>query len=357
MLKKYIMLIILSLICFTTISFAQDVEFKTEKENMGITQVTEAVGKLSKYMTMDEVKEQIGEPTQITGPIFRYLFVDGERLTLYFNDDKLFAAINKDRTDLLATRYTAKVIDYSILIDNEEMLTTNPMLIINDKQYILIEDFVEISKINFVWNMEKQQLEITTSVPFIGYREITINGGIRSAINTLSNMGLTINEINQRIPKYEKVTLEEKNAGIAELKEAVSKLNGLNMNEVIQFMGYPTADIGSGLYIPMYIFLGGEYITLSYGPDDKLDSVTNKNLLNLFSTEYTTIGEDFPVFINGKELLISNPIVTVNKITYLPIEHLNRTFVPIEDFSKAFGMKINFNEEKQQLEIVTKKEN
>ena len=350
--KKHAIFILLVLTFVTIISFAQDVIFEPGKENIGITQVTEAVGKLSKYMTMDEVKEQIGVPTQITGSIFRYLFFDRERLTLYFDNDKLLAAIDKNRTDLLAIKYTAKVIDYSILIDNTEMLTSNPLLIINNKQYILIEDFVELSKINIVFNTEKQQMEIRTDIPFIGYREISIQRGIKQAIG----MGLTLNEINQKITNYSGVTQEEKNAGVTELKDAVGKINinDMNRSEVIELIGYPTVDIGSGLSIPVYLFSSGEYITLSYGYEDKLHSVHNKNYLDLLSTEYTAIAEDYPVFIDGKELLISNPIVTIDKVTYLPIAHLNKTFVPIEDFAATLGIKANWNEEKQQLEITTK---
>jgi len=48
--------------------------------------------------------------------------------------------------------------------------------------------------------------------------------------------------------------------------------------------------------------------------------------------------------MDGKELLTSNSVVTIQ----------SKVYVPIEDIAEQSGMKVFFNEEKQQFEITTK---
>ena len=301
---------------FTVTSFAQD-EGKTNMEEK--VQYEEAVSKLSKNMTVDEVVQNIGEPTRTES--FSYLFDDGEYLMLFFNDGKLSAALNKNNSDFLAEEYTAKTVGFSVLIDNEELIICNPILTINDKNYFPIEELSEEIRIELHWNQEKQQLEITTQTT----KDIDIDNQL------------------------------EKKEGITKVKEAASKLNkGMTWKEIIEQIGEPTSDIGSGRSIPKYSFAGGESLILGIDRNDKLSSANNKNDFNLLSSEYKAIVEDFPVFINGEQVLTFNNIVTIDKLTYLPIQNLKKTYISIEDFTEQLGITVNFNEEKQQLEITTK---
>jgi len=152
----------------------------------------------------------------------------------------------------------------------------------------------------------------------------------------------------------EKMGVEEENidmityrkTGIAQLRETVGKLNtGMTIKEVEDLIGKPSFNTG-GRYIPTYTFPGFEYLTLDYGfNNDKLISVRNKDKINLLASEYEANPAEFPVAIDGEEPITSNPVVIINK----------KVYVPIEDLAEQLGIEVKFNEEKQQLEIVTKK--
>jgi len=343
MFKKYILLILAMLAFLSVMSFAQDGGIKMEEEKTGIIQLKEATDKLSKGMTKDEVVEQIGEPFYFTtykpgGSTLIYLFNDDERMTLQFNtDNKLSEAKDKNWDDLLS-EYTAKVSDInSFLIDQAEVLSPIPIVTINEKIYIPIEEIAIDLKINANLNKEKQVLEIATNAP---------------------------------PPQNIELTRTEKNSGIALMREAIGKLRiGMEYDKVIELVGRPTHDVGYGGFIPLYLFTGkemfttnreiigfdtdystllsvGEVISLNYDSDNKLFSANTKGF-NLFRTEYPANHISSSVFINEKEHIISNPIVTIG----------GNIYVPIEDIAQQLGITVSFNEEKQQLEIVTKKEN
>jgi len=146
------------------VSLNAEVIQQVEPTITGIAQMKEASDKLSKGMTIEEVKQNIGEPSVEFGSNkIAYFFDDMEILYLDFKDGKLYAALTKDDLDLLSKELiVAKVIIFSIFINGEEPLTSNPIVTINDNIYIPIEDLAEQLGIKVSFNEEKQQLEITT---------------------------------------------------------------------------------------------------------------------------------------------------------------------------------------------------
>jgi len=147
------------------------VSFNEEKQNSehkitGITQMVEAISKINKGMTIGEVVRHIGEPTQVysfTSDIY-YSFGDTETIKLLFIDDKLLSTMYyRDNIDLLSAEYiTANIYNFTILLNGEEPLTSNPIVTINDKVYVPIEDLAEQLGITVNFNEEKQLLVITT---------------------------------------------------------------------------------------------------------------------------------------------------------------------------------------------------
>ena len=338
MIKKYVAIFIFVISAFLPLaSFAQEEIISIV--SMTIMPFDESLAKLSKGMTKDEVIEQIGEPLYSSGSTFMYSFDDGEYIILEFNDaDKLSGAKDKNFDDLLA-EYTAKVSDNNLIfIDQDEILTAIPIVTINDKVYIPIEEIVTDLKIGVNLNNEKQSLEITTNVP---------------------------------PPQDLELTRLEKNSGIRQMRAAVDKLLvGMLPDEVKQLIGIPTHNIGSGLSIPIYLFTGketfiinreitdpsytgndsilfavGEVISLNYEFDSGLLSVKTKGI-NLLKTEYPANHVGFSLFADDKELTVASPIVTINYNIY----------VPIEDLTEYLGVKVTFNAEKQLLEMSTIKE-
>jgi len=346
MLKKYVMLILAMLAFLSLASFAQDTEAPTTKKNEEITQIEEAASKLSKNMTVDEVKQLLDEPagadagyysTNLT--FLTYLFSGKEYLILRFVDDKLTEALDKNDSDLLLTEYMAKVADFSILVNNEEMPVSNPILTVNGNIYFSITELSELLEISVSFNNEKQRLEFATDVP--------INLGF---------MTKRIPEEVDRIPDYIStivpITRAEKNKGITQMKEATDKLSiGMTIEKVEQLLGKPTRAIGSGIYGTLYEFAGGEMLILTYF--DRLDTISNKGGFDLSLKEYKATVEEFPVFVDGKEIVILNPVVTIDKMRYATAQHLAKTYVPIEDLAEQLGIMVTFNEEKQLLEIAT----
>jgi len=184
MLKKYIVPILAMLAFLSLTSFSQDGKPTLEEEKAGITQLKEAVSKLSVGMTWDEVVRQLGEPkfvTHASAYIPFYLFAGGQSLTLNFDgQNKLFAAYNKDRFDLLLKEYTAKVTNISVLVDGEDVLFSNPILTINGKIYLSVEELNGVLPVYVTFNEVMQQLEfITTDTPItIGFTTKTMQAPI-----------------------------------------------------------------------------------------------------------------------------------------------------------------------------------
>ena len=130
------------------------------------------------------------------------------------------------------------------------------------------------------------------------------------------------------------------------MKEQVSKLSrGMTISEVEQRIGEPTHNMGFGRYIPVYVFSGGESLTLDYRPDnDTLMTARNKDGFDLLATEYTAKVAEFPIFINNKKISTSNPIVTIN----------DRTYIPLKELEEQLGVKIEWSKDECAVKIETK---
>jgi len=331
MLRKCIMLLILSLTFVTAVSFAQNGGAMADDKNEEAIQMEYAVNKLSVGMATDEVLQLLGEPKHVSNvgksSIYIYEYVNLKYLILLSNNDKLSAALNKDGVDLLSTEYIAKTIHSPVLVDNNEILTSNPILTINDQTYLPIEDLEEEFSIKVSRYEEKRQLEMKTII-----------------ITFMHDMSI-IKSINIETNTEDDNILSKNKKGITQLKETINKLEiDMTWEKIVELIGNPTRDAGSGLYIPQYLFEDGESLTFGIYGDI---AAYNKDGFDLLATEYLAKTVYFPVLIDDKEQLTSNPIVSIN----------NKIYVPIENLAQQLGIKVCFNEEKQQLEIVTKKEN
>ena len=88
-----------------------------------------------------------------------------------------------------------------------------------------------------------------------------------------------------------------------------------------------------------YTFDGGETLEVCYF-GVLASYASSKDGINLLNLEYTAETVDFPVSINGMEVITLNPIVTIRK----------KIYVPIVDFSDQLGIKVDWDKERQQKE-------
>jgi len=288
-------------------------------------------------------------------------------------------------TKYVFDNYLAEITDFPVLLDGTELITSNPIVAINGNMYLPIEELSDILKIKIAFDIDKKQYHITTNVSpsaneinqyypaivtdtpvYIDDHElltfnsiVTINGKIYIPIEELEEeLKIKISPYNENQPLKITTGVEEgftnlkDIVGIARFKEDFNKLHkGMTENEVKQVLSrYFDPNIN---YInmndnppPQYIHENsGIILTASYGNQDKsLSALFNGYGLDLLATGYVARLVDSTVSLDGKELLISNPIVTIH----------NKVYVPIEDLAEQLGIKVSFNEEKQQLEITTK---
>ena len=139
-------------------------------------------------------------------------------------------------------------------------------------------------------------------------------------------------------------TVAMNNTGAAILQDQVGKLSrGMTCDEVLKCIGKPTVDIGSGRYIPVYLFDGGESLTLTFDFNNKLSTAQNKDGFDLLSREYSAKLAEFPVLVNGEEIITSNPIVTIN----------DKTYIPLKEMETQLGIKVEWSEEEGTVKIIT----
>ncbi len=126
----------------------------------------EILSRLSYGMTPAEVEEALGKPSVpiITGryiPI--YYSSEGIRIELYFEDENynLSGAYSEDGIDLLADSWKAEKANFDLRVDNEEIVSGNPIVTINGKTYIPLKEFEEYLGIEVEWN-EDGRVEIVT---------------------------------------------------------------------------------------------------------------------------------------------------------------------------------------------------
>ena len=133
--------------------------------------------------------------------------------------------------------------------------------------------------------------------------------------------------------------------GTARLKEQVSKLSrGMTMTEVIHLIGNPTFDKGSGRYIPVYLFVGGETLTLDVGADNQLIAARNKDGFDLLTTEYAAKVANVSIIVENKQMITSNPVVTIN----------NRTYIPLREVCNFIGYNVNWDGESGVISLTGK---
>ena len=415
--------------------------FTVAKNNDGILQMRETASKLSNKMTRDEVVLLIGEPTFENGFGDVYWFTGGERLILNYDTrlstrnkdgfnllrseytvtvsnfpvvidgEKLLTSnpvLNVDRGKIYlsaqdfekafglkvswdkenqqleaATKnkygeYEAKVVDFSIFIDGNELITSNPIVAFDGNIYFSIQELAEELRIKINWNNEKKQIEITTNIDsfsreyaatvtdipiFVNGKElltlspfITISGNRYLPIEEVEEeLGIKVDRDEEKqllkiTNAVEGFTVSKNSVAIAMLKEDIGKLNtGMTQREVAQVLGFSSRDpndIGLGINPPTrYKHKSGEVLRATYDNQDKsLSALFNKDGFDLLATGYIARTIGFPIFINDKELLISNPIVTIH----------NKVYVPLDNLAEQLGIKVTFGEERQQLEITTK---
>ena len=273
------------------------------------------------YLPLSLVEEQLGLKVGFNAEK-KYIEIRTDALS---NNVK-----NKNLFDLFSTEYAAMVTNLSVSIDGHELSILNPILTINGNRYLPIEELEEELRLRVKTNgNELKQLGIDTDAREFDY--------------------LFVTHVEITTDVTEELTVPKNHTGIARFKEDISKLSkGMTNIEVMQILGEPKPDpnaIPSSFVPPeLYIHKDGEILMASYNLDGELSTLANKDGFDLLSTGYVAKIVDSPVFRDDKELLASNPIVTIH----------NKVYVPIEDLAEQLGIKVSFNEEKQLLEITTK---
>ena len=434
MINKYILVLIILFFLTTGV-------FTMAKTNEGIVQMKEAASKLSDKMTRDEVVQLIGEPTFKNGFGDVYWFEGGERLILKYgtwlsarnkdgfnllrseynvtvsnfpvviDGEKLLTSnpvLNVDRGKIYlsvqdfekafglkvswdkenqqleaATKnnygeYEAKIVYFPVLIDGNELITSNPIVAFDGNIYFSIQELAEKLRIKIDWNNDKKQTEIITNsygfhneyaaivtdVPIyvdgnklLTFNPIvTINGNIYFPIEDWFGIRVDCDEEKQQLKittNVEGFIVLKNHEDIARFKDDIGKLHyGMTRKEVRQILfDYSDPNVnykGMSSMPPIYYIHHNSGIILTSPYSDQgysLSALFNEDGFDLLATGYVAKLVDFPVFIDGKELLtISNPIVTIH----------NKVYVPLDNLAEQLGITVTFNEEKQQLEIITK---
>ena len=353
-----------------------------------ISLVKEAVGKLRKGMTEDEVIKLLGEPWSKYANYQMYLFGFWGTLNLQYEEGKLISALHNYVLDLFSVELAVvKVVDFPIFVDGEGLLAFDPIVALDDVIYVSTMDIGK--KIKGVHlNEEKHTLEITTKANDEEYMAkvfdatILIDGEKSFTLNPIVTIGgkiyLPIEELeeefqikviqNAEYQPYEingKVrgtfrvitaleiateikdgfTIKDK-AAIAALKEDVNKIHrGMAGDEVKQVLGkteIPGISVPSLYQYYDYTHKNDADLGLSY-IDGKLFAAFNPNGFDLLSTAYIAETMSVPLLIDKDEILISMPIVMIHYAIYLPIEEL----------AEHLGLEVNFSDEGG-LEITTK---
>jgi len=356
------------------------------KDTIDLLEVTSLTSALRHPILIDGKKLLSSNPiVTISGNIYISIkdLADQFGIEVSFDKEKLQP---KTITRYVSDYYLAEITDIPTFIDAKKLVTSNPIVTINGNMYLPIEELSGILKIEIIFDKDKRLYEITTNVSsstneFDQYYPaivtdipiyiddnklltfnpiVAINGNIYLPIDELEEELQVKVDHSKEKPKLEITTgmgegfAKSKDiASISRFKEDFSELHkGMTENEVKQVLSrYLDPKIN---YISMndnppkrYIHENsGIILTAPYGNQNKnLSALFNEDGFDLLATGYVARLIDFPVFIDGKELLTtSNPIVTIH----------NKVYVSIEDFAEQLGMKVSFNEEKQQLEITTK---
>ena len=349
MLKRYFLPIFMIFAFLTVLSLAQEaviniepsIEVTQEQRSEGIAQMKDAVAKLSVGMTKDEVKQQIGEPEKDYDSAYIYLFVGEEFITLFFYEGKqLSSSYNRYGLDLLSTEETAKFVDFTVLINDEELLTTNPVVTIGEKIYLPIEGMadqlgIEVNRKNI----------FAFSARTLGKKKL----GVVSVLSVDEEEQFLKISTNVLMTKEKKLAMEDRKIGVERVKEIVSQLKiGMHSSEVDKIITEEVFWAMSSRHWNQFKFAGDEELILSYKDfTHKLESISNTNGFNLFLKEYMTANVDAPIFIDNEEIITSSPVMLVDS---------HRIYFSLQDIEELFGVKAEWNDEKTLLNITTKQE-
>lgn len=158
--------IIIFIVCVLTVTSMTEVNCMEDNSYISIPTKNEILAKLSYGMSLEEVEQTIGFPTENVGfgrYIPTYLSSDRIRIWLEFDHDsgKLIEACSKDGIDLLSKEYTATSAEFPVFIDNEETVISNPIVTINDKVYVPLKELETKLSVDVGWNKDGY-VEITT---------------------------------------------------------------------------------------------------------------------------------------------------------------------------------------------------
>jgi len=279
------------------------------------------------------------------------------------------------------SKYLTKVIDVPVFIDDKELLISNPIVFFNDTVYFHLEEMSERFKIKMLYNRHsnlkptntfdaKYKAIVTDSPIFIDGNEfLTFN-----PIVTINNkIYLPADEFEEKfgikVRYHEKNKLLEIKTGVKDgfkptknydalkkFKEYILKLrDGIEIDGGIEsVLGEHYYTFNDSFYmnsIPEINTFTMHYRHKDLGYFYVVQHINkiifNENGINLSATEFDAETVDFPSFINGEEIVISSPLITLGNST---------VYIPIVDFAEILGVKVDWNEEKTELNITTKQE-
>ena len=255
-------------------------------------------------------------------------------LPVTFNSERQSIDIGKSSSNIGLSMLTpgacaAIVTTKQVFVDGNKLLTIDPIVTVDDKIYLPLEEVNNELNIKLDFKRELQTFKIN-NIDYPLY--------VRKSLDIITDM-----EVNNNIELKD-------NEGVAQFQADISKLRkGMTKDEVRLILGEPQPE---DIHVPPlsrvspylhYLHDGGGLVKILYD-DGKLSAVFNKSNIDLLSTGYIATIANFIVLIDGKELLTSNSVVTIS----------NKVYVPIEDLAEQLGMKAFFDEEMQQLEITTK---
>ncbi len=113
--------------------------------------------------------------------------------------------------------------------------------------------------------------------------------------------------------------------------------------EVEEALGKPSMPIITGRYIPVYYSSEGIRIELWFEDENyNLSGAYSEDGIDLLSDNWKAEKANFDLKVNDKEIVSSNPIVTIN----------GKTYIPLKEFEEYLGIKVEWNEEGR-VEIIT----
>jgi len=131
--------------------------------------------------------------------------------------------------------------------------------------------------------------------------------------------------------------VQEKISGVAQMRGAVEKLKrGMTVAEVEELIGKPTFESSSYYYY--YWFNNEEYMTLYYSSGTRLYSIYNKHMLNLLDHIHDAKIADFPITIDGKAMELLHPVMYIQSGTYISIKDFEASFGVKATFGEKKGL-------------------